>query len=234
LSPNTSYTFQVKARNQNSVETAYSPTAAKVTLANVPSAPTLGGATTTTMTLDVNANGNPAVTVFAIRCTAANPADATWVTKYVSAAGAPSATEVWRTDATWGVITINGLQPNTTYTFAVKARNQDSVETAFGPGASLATAALTGACCYSSAPCAITTQSACGGTYKGNGTTCTLHVCCPLMGDMNNSGAVNGADIQGFVNAMLAGFAPCADLAAPYDVLDLNDVSAFVILLLGS
>jgi hypothetical protein len=237
LSPNTSYTFQVKARNQNSVETLYSPTANKVTLANVPSAPTLANPTTSTMTLDVNANGNPAVTVFAIRCTATSPADANWTNKYVSAAGAPSATEVWRTDATWGVITINGLQPNTTYTFAVKARNQESVETAFGPSASLATAALTGACCYAAAPCAIVTQAACtasSGAYQGNNTTCTLHVCCPLMGDMDNSGAVNGADIQGFVNAMLAGFAPCADLAAPYDVLDTADVSAFVILLLGS
>ena len=239
LSPDTSYTFQVKARNRNSVETLYSPTANKVTLANVPAAPTLGGATTSTMTLDVNANGNPSTTTFAIRCTATNPADANWTNKYVSAAGTPSAAAVWQTDATWGVVTVSGLQPATTYTFAVKARNQENVETAFGPGASLATSGgqLSGACCYPVALCAIVTQAVCesgGGVYQGNNTTCTVHVCCPLMGDMNGDTYVDGADIQGFVDAMLAGFAPCADLATPYNVLDEADVSAFVTLLLGS
>ena len=50
---------------------------------------------------------------------------------------------------------------------------------------------------------------------------------------MNADDAVDGADIQGFVDAMLAGFAPCADLAEPYDTLDEADVLAFVSLLLG-
>jgi hypothetical protein len=53
------------------------------------------------------------------------------------------------------------------------------------------------------------------------------------MGDLDGNGVVDGADIQGFVDAMLAGFAPCADLVAPYGVLDMADVSAFVNLLLG-
>jgi hypothetical protein len=139
LSPDTSYAFRVKARNQNAVETVYSPTAAKVTLANIPAAPTLANPTTSTMTVDVNANGNPAVTVFAIQCMAANPGDPNWVGKYVSATGTPSASAVWQTDATWGITTVLGLQSATTYTFAVKARNQEGVETVFGPGASLAT-----------------------------------------------------------------------------------------------
>jgi subtilisin family serine protease len=94
-----------------------------------------------------------------------------------------------------------------------------------------------GACCHAGAPCAIATPAACasgGGLYQGDGTSCTLHLCCPTMGDLNADGFVNGADIQGFVNAMLAGFDPCADLAAPYDVLDMADVAAFVSLLLGS
>ena len=54
------------------------------------------------------------------------------------------------------------------------------------------------------------------------------------MGDMNGDGFVNGLDIQGFVGAMLSGFDPCADLAAPYDALTMADVTAFVSLLLGS
>jgi hypothetical protein len=140
LSPNTSYSFQVKARNQSSVETAYSATAAKVTLANAPTAPALSGATRTTLNLDVNANSNPAATEFAVMCTGSTPADLNWNGKYVSAAGGASATAVWRTEAQWAVTTVAGLQPCTTYTFAAKARNSDLLETAFSPGASLATA----------------------------------------------------------------------------------------------
>jgi hypothetical protein len=144
LSPNSSYTFQVKARNRESVETAYSASAAKVTLANVPSAPTLSGATQTTLDLDVNANGNPAATEFAVQCTAAAPADANWAGKYVSATGMPSAAAVWRTEAQWAVTTVQGLEACTTYTFAVKARNSELVETALGLGASLGTAGRLG------------------------------------------------------------------------------------------
>jgi hypothetical protein len=140
LSPNTSYSFQVKARNQNSVETVYSAAAAKVTLASVPSAPTLSGATRTTLNLDVNANGNPAATEFAVMCTGSTPTDLNWNGKYVSAAGGTSATAVWRTEAQWAVTTVAGLQSCTTYTFAAKARNSDLAETAFSPGASSATA----------------------------------------------------------------------------------------------
>jgi gingipain R len=144
LSPNTSYTFQAKARNQNSVETAYSATAAKVTLANVPTAPTLSGATRTTLSLDVNANSNPVATEFAIMCTGSTPTDVSWNGKYVTAAGAASATAVWRTDAQWAVTTIAGLQSCSTYTFAVKARNSALVETALGSSASLATSGRLG------------------------------------------------------------------------------------------
>jgi hypothetical protein len=140
LSPNTSYAFQAKARNQSSVETAYSATTAKVTLANAPTAPTLSGATLTTLNLDVNANSNPAATEFAVQCTGSTPSDANWNGKYVSAAGGASASAVWRTDAQWAVTTVAGLQSCTTYTFAVKARNSELVETAFSPAASLATA----------------------------------------------------------------------------------------------
>jgi hypothetical protein len=144
LSPNTSYTFQVKARNQNSLETAYGPGAAKATLANVPTAPTLSGATITTLNLDVNVNSNPAATEFAVQCMAASPGDSTWVGKYVNASGAPSAAAVWRTDAQWATTTVTGLEGCTSYTFAVKARNSESVETAFGAGASLSTSGRQG------------------------------------------------------------------------------------------
>ncbi len=129
LSPNTQYTFRARARNQLNIATAYSPTSSKYTLANVPSAPTLGGVTSDSMTLDVNANGNPAATLFAIQCVA--PADAAWNNKYVDATGHASASAVWQTDATWGTITVQGLLASTQYCFKVKARNADLIETAF-------------------------------------------------------------------------------------------------------
>ena len=182
LSPDTAYTFQVKARSQNSVETAYSTTASQRTLAAVPAAPTLSNATTSSMQLDVNANGNPATTVFAIQCTGATPPDANWNGLYVNTTGNPSAAAVWQTDATWGVITVTGLAPETTYTFAVKARNGDGIATAFGPGASLATLPLpTGACCNpTTGACTIVTQAACtagSGVYQGDNTSCTPNPC---------------------------------------------------------
>lgn len=243
LTPNTPYTFRVKARNQNAAETAYGPTAAKYTLANTPAAPTLSGASSSTLNLEVNANGNPAATEFAVQCTAANPTDASWIGRYVSAAGAPGTTAVWQTDAVWGTITIIGLQPGTTYTFAVKARNGESIETAFGPGASLATLPLpTGACCDpATGACTIETPAACnaaGRVYQGDGVSCTPNPCvlpCLLLGDLNQDGVVDALDIAGFVRAKL-GESPlpgenpaCAGYGG-----DLNsDLAAFVADLLG-
>ncbi len=146
LSPNTSYIYRVKARDSAATpnETSYSSNFSAVTWANVPTAPTLSGATATTLNLDVNANGNPTATEFAVQCTAAAPSDSTWAGKYVNASGAASASAVWRTDAQWGTTTVTGLAGCTSYTFAVKARNSQSVETSFGAGASQSTAGRQG------------------------------------------------------------------------------------------
>jgi hypothetical protein len=144
LSPNTSYTFQAKARNMYGIETPYGPTATSVTLANTPTAPTLSSAKATTLDIDVNANGNPAATQFAVRCTASSPGDSTWTGKYVNASGGPGESAVWRTDAQWATVTVTGLKGCGSYTFAVKARNSESVETAFGPGATLSTSGRQG------------------------------------------------------------------------------------------
>ncbi|HVP12180.1 MAG TPA: hypothetical protein VMV94_13465 [Phycisphaerae bacterium] len=172
LSPNTSYTFQVKARNQSSVETVYSPANSVVTMASVPAAPTLSGATETTLDLDVNANGNPASTEFAVQCVGSSPTDPDWDGQYVNASGEASATAIWLTEAQWGVVTVQGLQACTTYTFVVKARNSSLVETEASSGASLATIGQ--------------------------------------PGDMNGDGAVNGGDIQSFVNCMIEGGPGCS------------------------
>jgi hypothetical protein len=143
LSPNTSYAFQVKARNQSNVETAYTTAISVVTAAILPVAPTVSVASPTSFNVDVNANGNPAAIQFAIQCTT-NPTDANWDGMYVTAGGGASATPVWQTEAAWGTVIVQGLKTCTTYTFAVKARNSALVETAFGPGASLGTAGHSG------------------------------------------------------------------------------------------
>lgn len=57
-----------------------------------------------------------------------------------------------------------------------------------------------------------------------------------LAGDFNLDGNVDGADIQGFVEANVLSpfYDDCADLAAPLGTLDVADVDAFVTMLLGS
>jgi hypothetical protein len=124
LSVNTQYTFEVKARNSGSVETALSASTSKYTLANTPSAPTVSGATVSTLNVVLNVNSNPAATEFAIHETTTD--------QYVQASGALGASTIWATNTTWGGgsgKTVTGLTRDTTYTFEVKARNGDNTET---------------------------------------------------------------------------------------------------------
>jgi len=194
LAPNTSYTFQAKARNMYGVETPYCSPATKFTLANAPVAPTLTGATKTTLSIQVNANGNPADTEFAIRCTAGNPSDSTWVGKYVDASGAPSDSAVWQTATQWAATTITGLESCTDYTFAVKARNGDADETAFGDGASLSTAGR---------------QGDLNGDDAVDGADIQDYVSCVIAGGGEECACATGVNIATFVNCLLdAGTCP--------------------------
>ncbi len=191
LSPNTNYTFRAKARNKFANETPYGATASITTAANVPGAPSLSGAACGTMNVAVsNTNGNPAATVYAIQCSATSPNHAAWLNRYVDASGNPSVAAVFRTTAQWGTTAINGLNGSTNYTFRVKARNLDGLETAFGATASLSTTACESCsdgvlnqnevridCGGVCAPCECTSDAACS-----DGSVCTGSETCNTFG----------------------------------------------------
>ena len=119
LSVNTQYIFKAKARNGENTETAFGSTASLYTYANVPGAPTLGSAATSTLTVTMDTNNNPDYTTYAIyNDTSGN---------YGAADGSATASPVWQTSSTWTANYVaRSLSPNTAYEFSVIARNGDS------------------------------------------------------------------------------------------------------------
>ena len=109
LTPNTQYTFKVKARNGDAIETGWaSGTAIVRTLASQPWAFPYTPVTTQSIRANWGANGNPAGTEYLC---------------WEETTGRQSG---WITDTTW---VLTELEPNTQYRFLVKARNADHVET---------------------------------------------------------------------------------------------------------
>ncbi|MFH1012582.1 MAG: S-layer homology domain-containing protein [Candidatus Peregrinibacteria bacterium] len=130
LSVNTTYTFKAKAKNGNSTETALSSAStALYTLANVPGAPTVDDIMYTTLDVTIDENSNPSNTTYAIQETGSG--------NYVQAAGTLGASAVYQTYTVWGGasgVTVTGLTNNTVYTFAVIARNGDSMDSIASSG----------------------------------------------------------------------------------------------------
>jgi hypothetical protein len=126
LTPNTRY--NARAHATNTYGTGYSDRGDFRTFANVPAAPTVNNPTATTLDVTVNVNSNPVTTEFCIYETSTG--------KFIQAGGTLDASAVWQTAATWGVKTVTGLTSGVTYTFKVKARNSDNVETAYSETAS--------------------------------------------------------------------------------------------------
>ncbi len=108
LLPNRSYALRVRARNGDTVQTAYSETVYVYTRANVPGSAAFTGITPVSIQVQWGTNGNPAGTLY--------------LCENVTA-GMNSG---WTTDPAWHN---TGLTPNTSYTYRVKARNGDGVET---------------------------------------------------------------------------------------------------------
>jgi YD repeat-containing protein len=123
LSPNTSCSFRAKARNGNSVETGYCSPASKYTLANVPGTATFSNLTQTCIRANWTANGNPSGTQYYCENTTA---------------GTNSG---WITNTYWDSC---GLVCGTSYSFRVKAKNSEGIETNWTNLGSQATTACTG------------------------------------------------------------------------------------------
>lgn len=128
LTANTNYTFQEKARNGNQIETGFSSSNSRVTLAYTPVAPSLTVKSTTSINVLVNENNNLANVEFAIFNNTLG--------KYVTPSGLVQSAAFWATKATFGGtggVTNTGLIAATSYTYTVKARNADHIETPFSP-----------------------------------------------------------------------------------------------------
>ncbi|MFQ5424976.1 MAG: M12 family metallo-peptidase [Phycisphaerae bacterium] len=207
LAPDTTYSYRVKARDSATPpnETSLSTSLTGRTLAAIPAAPLLINPTQTTLDLDVAPNGNPAVTRMATQCIATSPFDPAWEGRFVDTTGNPATLAVWRTDAEWGVTTVQGLLPGTIYALAVKARNQIGIETVLGPTASTTT----------------TPTGAVGGDCDGNGafelgldSACFVDALLSMdttppggiaRSDMNADGRTDGLDIADFIACALNG-----------------------------
>jgi peptidoglycan hydrolase-like protein with peptidoglycan-binding domain len=121
LLPNTLHTVSVAALNPDGATTPYSEGLSVYTLANVPGAPSVTNATTSTMDITIATNNNPATTQYAIyNATGGN---------YLATSGfSNGTTAVWQTRASWGTgFTARGLSSDTAYQFQIYARNGDGV-----------------------------------------------------------------------------------------------------------
>jgi fibronectin type 3 domain-containing protein len=108
LSPNMSYSFRAKTRNGNSVETGYSSTFSKYTLAKLPVAASFSNVTQNCIRANWTANGNPGGTQYYCENT----------TKGTNSG--------WTTNLYWDSCE---LVCGVSYSFQVKARNGDGIET---------------------------------------------------------------------------------------------------------
>lgn len=114
LAENTQYAFRAKARNAESLETTWSGSASAYTLIATPSAPSTNVLDTDRIALSVP--------------TAANLAAGASGLFFECTSGSTSGIDTWVKSLS---DTAEGLTANTEYTFRVKARNGDAVETGY-------------------------------------------------------------------------------------------------------
>jgi hypothetical protein len=110
LLPNTSYSFQAKARNGDGIETGYGPSASKYTRANLPGKSSFSDVTRTSIRANWTVNGNPIGTQYFCE-NVTTRANSGWITE-----------TFWNSD---------NLTCGISYSFRVKAKNKEGIETAW-------------------------------------------------------------------------------------------------------
>ncbi|MBI4231886.1 S-layer homology domain-containing protein, partial [Candidatus Peregrinibacteria bacterium] len=142
LSLDTSYEFEVKARNADNTETAYGTASSAYTSVGAASAPTVDGASTSTLDVTINEGSNPSTTTYKIYETVTG--------LYVQTDGTLAASAVWQTAAAWGSvsgvsgkITVTNLSPDRQYTFVVTPKNSGGTESSASSAVTASTSAET-------------------------------------------------------------------------------------------
>jgi len=138
LSPNTQYYYRAYATN--STGTSYGAEYSFWTHANTPGAPAVSDPGIFSLNIALDINGNPANTLYAIVIEGGG-----YENDYVNADSSVGIVPVWLTAAQWGaIISVNALQPGTTYTFSVSAQNGAGIQTPWSATGQGTTNALTG------------------------------------------------------------------------------------------
>jgi hypothetical protein len=199
LSANTIYYYRAYAVNSAGTNLGSSDVSF-YTLANTPTAPTVNGATSSSLNVTLGSgDGNPSTTAYAIQETS--------TTKYVQADGSLNTTAVYQTAATWGTKTVTGLSGTTTYTFQVQAQNGAGTATAFGPTASGTTLATPVVWNFTTAsPANVPNNVTVSDVSQGNNNGTTILI----TGTSSSSGytgasAGNNAGAAAFTGALVTG-----------------------------
>lgn len=130
LTPNTQYVRKITAYNEHG-DSLYSDTVSKYTLAGVPVAPEMSNRTAATIDVHPSSGINPVSTLLAVYKDTGDNCDGSGG-NYLAANGSSNgSTPVWQTGSSWGTVTVSGLSADTGFSFCVKAKNADDIETDF-------------------------------------------------------------------------------------------------------
>ncbi len=126
LEPSTTYTFEVITRNIEGVETSYSEPVTVTTFAQIPNSPTVVVVSPTQARITITQDDNPSHTAYAIREYSTGG--------YLQGNGTMGFSPAWHTRSQWGGdngYPANGLSANSTYSFALVARNSSGILTEY-------------------------------------------------------------------------------------------------------
>jgi titin len=140
LSPNASYSLKAIARNGDVVSTAYGAVVSSYTLSQVPQTPLTSNLTVNSVDVDPVPGVGDSGSQMSIQVDDDGDGTGFNTTKYFDAVGNIQGSEIWRTNAVWGVVTAAGLSSNKLYRFRSRSRNNDALPSAFGNAAVIYTA----------------------------------------------------------------------------------------------